>query len=451
MKTSQVQRQEVPEEEEEVQAQSADGQPDTVSENIEARIDNAQGSGHPLSDNIKEPMEQAFGADFSGVRVHTDSQADLLNQQLSAKAFTTARDIFFRQGEYSNASDSGRKLIAHELSHVLQQTQRAPLQHQGKKREEEVQTKRSLVKHQDDGEEAKIQAQSTSNPLLQRTVNGKAVQRMVALAHPGHTDYNWTDYVGLSYAYNKAGPPVNLLKDCDLVGLEKTSTLAIRAHGSQGALLDYDAKQLANDLSSKMQPRMEPIAEILISSCEAGAGSPNSVVDTVKDELSKIPRFSGIPVRGSTGILVPWFKENREYTGIVDSRYEVQQRIIQAYIQSLFKLTSGPAMYDTATFIGKTPEEQAAYIEKFVRETDKAMQQLFIDMGNTRQSLVYKSINKFLNSNRTQPRDQALIDTLGLNDFDLTRTLRERASDAKALLDQAVTLYVNPNSRWLVR
>jgi len=131
----QVQRQE---EEEEVQAQSAEGQPDTVSESIEARIDNARGSGHPLSENVREPMEQAFGADFSDVRVHTDSEANLLNQQLSAKAFTTARDIFFRQSEYSPGSDTGKKLIAHELTHVVQQEGNKSLKSRAKVNEEEV-------------------------------------------------------------------------------------------------------------------------------------------------------------------------------------------------------------------------------------------------------------------------------------------------------------------------
>ena len=118
----QVHRQEEEEEEEEqVQAQLAEGQPDTVSESIESRINNARGGGHHLSENVREPMEQAFGADFSDVRVHTDSEANLLNQQISARAFTAARDIFFRQGEYSPGSDSGKKLIAHELTHVVQQ------------------------------------------------------------------------------------------------------------------------------------------------------------------------------------------------------------------------------------------------------------------------------------------------------------------------------------------
>ena len=117
-----LQRQLAEDEDEEIQTQPVGSQPATVSENLETRIKSAQGCGHPLSDEVREPMQQAFGADFSGVRVHTDSEANVLNQELSAKAFTTGKDIFFRHGEYGPNSDSGRKLIAHELTHVVQQS-----------------------------------------------------------------------------------------------------------------------------------------------------------------------------------------------------------------------------------------------------------------------------------------------------------------------------------------
>jgi len=113
--------QQQPEEEEELQAQPDASQILKVSDNIESRIDSARGSGQPLADSIHKPMEQAFKADFSDVRVHTDSEADALNQQLSARAFTTGKDVFFREGDYSPGSESGRKLIAHELTHVVQQ------------------------------------------------------------------------------------------------------------------------------------------------------------------------------------------------------------------------------------------------------------------------------------------------------------------------------------------
>jgi hypothetical protein len=88
---------------------------------LEASIQQARGSGQPLADSVREPMEQAFGADFSSVKVHTDAQSDQLNQSIQAKAFTTGQDIFFRQGAYEPGSRGGQELIAHELTHVVQQ------------------------------------------------------------------------------------------------------------------------------------------------------------------------------------------------------------------------------------------------------------------------------------------------------------------------------------------
>jgi hypothetical protein len=86
------------------------------------RISRARGGGQPLDSAVQAHMSEALGHDFSGVRVHTDPEAHTLNRQLSARAFTTGQDIFFRQGEYNPGSGSGRELIAHELTHVVQQS-----------------------------------------------------------------------------------------------------------------------------------------------------------------------------------------------------------------------------------------------------------------------------------------------------------------------------------------
>jgi hypothetical protein len=67
-------------------------------------------------------MESAIDADFSHVRGHADSQSDALNRSLNARAFTTGQDVFFRQGAYNPSSSGGRELLAHELTHVVQQT-----------------------------------------------------------------------------------------------------------------------------------------------------------------------------------------------------------------------------------------------------------------------------------------------------------------------------------------
>ncbi|MBG1271104.1 DUF4157 domain-containing protein [Nostoc sp. WHI] len=88
---------------------------------LETSIQQARGSGQPLADDIRQPMEQSFGTDFSGVKIHTDSRSDQLNQSVQARAFTTGQDIFFRQGEYAPESHGGKELLAHELTHVVQQ------------------------------------------------------------------------------------------------------------------------------------------------------------------------------------------------------------------------------------------------------------------------------------------------------------------------------------------
>ena len=104
--------------------------PSEASADLQESIQGAKGSGQPLDESVKEPMEREFGADFSGVRVHTDATSDQLNQSIQAKAFTTGEDIFFRQGAYEPSSQGGQELLAHELTHVVQQNgetvQRSP-------------------------------------------------------------------------------------------------------------------------------------------------------------------------------------------------------------------------------------------------------------------------------------------------------------------------------------
>jgi hypothetical protein len=92
-----------------------------VGGSIESQIRNARGGGQPLPENVRAPMENAFGTDFSGVRVHTDSSANTLNRSVQAKAFTTGSDLFFSSGTYQPHSQSGQELLAHELTHVVQQ------------------------------------------------------------------------------------------------------------------------------------------------------------------------------------------------------------------------------------------------------------------------------------------------------------------------------------------
>lgn len=99
-----------------------------ASAGFESNINQARGGGQSLATSIRQPMEQAFGADFSGVRIHTDGQSDKLSRSIQAKAFTTGQDVFFKQGAYDPGSRSGQELIAHELTHVVQQNGVSTLQ-----------------------------------------------------------------------------------------------------------------------------------------------------------------------------------------------------------------------------------------------------------------------------------------------------------------------------------
>jgi hypothetical protein len=77
--------------------------------------------GSTMRPALRDAMESAFDADFSGVRIHTGGSAERLNRDLGAHAFTHGRDIFFNAGQYRPDTSDGRRLLAHELTHVLQQ------------------------------------------------------------------------------------------------------------------------------------------------------------------------------------------------------------------------------------------------------------------------------------------------------------------------------------------
>jgi hypothetical protein len=89
--------------------------------NLETDINAMRGTGTPLPASERAFFEPRFGADLSQVRVHTDSRAAQLSQAVSAKAFTVGQDVAFGPGQYSPNTSAGRKLLAHELTHTLQQ------------------------------------------------------------------------------------------------------------------------------------------------------------------------------------------------------------------------------------------------------------------------------------------------------------------------------------------
>jgi hypothetical protein len=88
---------------------------------IESRLAANKGGGSPLPDEVRATMEPRFGADFGGVRLHTGGEAAQLSRDLSAQAFTHGEDIYLGAGQYNPATSQGQRLLAHELTHVVQQ------------------------------------------------------------------------------------------------------------------------------------------------------------------------------------------------------------------------------------------------------------------------------------------------------------------------------------------
>ncbi len=88
---------------------------------IGAGIETMHGAGRPLMPSERQFMESRFAADFGGIRLHTGEQSDTYNRALGARAFTLGNDIFFRAGEYMPGRSASRRLLAHELTHAVQQ------------------------------------------------------------------------------------------------------------------------------------------------------------------------------------------------------------------------------------------------------------------------------------------------------------------------------------------
>jgi len=152
-------------EKEEVQMQAAEEEepvqmktePGTQATNppLGNRIREKAGNGRPLPRKTRAEMESAIGANFGGVNIHTDTEAVQMNKELGAQAFTHGRDVYFNSGKYRPESTDGKRLLAHELTHVVQQ--------QGAvQRKESPQTQGTLPVSQTIGTEDKTES---SDPL----------------------------------------------------------------------------------------------------------------------------------------------------------------------------------------------------------------------------------------------------------------------------------------------
>lgn len=126
-KKKEIHKKEGPEDEEKKRKKIApiqakqDASGPAASPQVSSRIENAAGKGNPLPQKTLSEMNSSFGTDFSGVKIHHDNEAHTLNNELQAQAFTHGNDIYFNKGKYNPENSAGKFLLAHELTHVIQQ------------------------------------------------------------------------------------------------------------------------------------------------------------------------------------------------------------------------------------------------------------------------------------------------------------------------------------------
>ena len=107
--------------EEKLQRKEIRSQATEANNETNSYINSLSSKGGPLPESTRNFFEPRFGHDFSEVKIHNDTDAAKSSQSINALAYTVGNDIVFNQNQFSPESDSGKKLLAHELTHVVQQ------------------------------------------------------------------------------------------------------------------------------------------------------------------------------------------------------------------------------------------------------------------------------------------------------------------------------------------
>jgi hypothetical protein len=157
-KEDKVQKKDKKEEEKPVQKKEKNTASEIQDNELEGKLNTSKGSGSGLDKSTKKEMESGFGADFSNVKIHTDARAVQMSQELGAQAFTTGNDVYFNDGKYNPDSKEGKHLLAHELTHTIQQT--------GAVQKSGTIQKSAIENHPDD-----LRAKQPENPQFEDNVN----------------------------------------------------------------------------------------------------------------------------------------------------------------------------------------------------------------------------------------------------------------------------------------
>jgi len=431
-----IQRQEIPEKEEEEEEpqmkteigglqQHGRGEGFRLADETAVRINRARASGQPLDGVIQAEMGETMGHDFSGVRVHTDSEADVLSEQLTAKAFTTGQDIFFRRGAYNPGSGSDRELIAHELGHVVQQ------------RSGRVKGGGSgmTVRPADDAFEQEADAVSIlgSNPRpsdgLQRavakslkvshTTKGKDTNHgdldhkhhLLSLSEHSRNTYHTTDTQVIprdrkpakqiqrrivtqqgekgsedlvilgsigAYLSERTGDAVETLGTAHYDTIQENEPLYIIAHGSPNEVGGKTVTQMVEELTNESRKLPVEHNKVALAACQAGekVEGNESYASKMQQEMKNLqPSYQNISVTGPPGIAVT---NINDVTEMIVENFPAAQQIMKEMMpeerkkkieMELKDMFSQDIKLRALAAIGK--EEVKAMFNKFLEEREE--------------------------------------------------------------------------------
>jgi hypothetical protein len=220
------------EEEETLRAKGTSSNISEVTSDLEFPIQSLIGGGQPLPKFARAFFEPRFGQNFSQVRIHTDAKAAESARALNARAYAFGRDIVFGAGEYAPETVRGKRLIAHELTHVVQQggasTSIAPMQNA-------VADDNVHQKNADSSAERAV-ADITQNAaprlrsglMLQRTnccccVDVLRIENITRIDNATHMGHSFDTVIGLSYPEELVSTPTSTTRSCTLEWWEKTN------------------------------------------------------------------------------------------------------------------------------------------------------------------------------------------------------------------------------------
>jgi hypothetical protein len=259
-----------------VQAGGSCGQSSDISSCVESHINALKGKGRPLSPAGREYFEPRFGSDFSRVRLHTGPDAAAIATEINARAFTRGNEIFFGAGQYSPGTSSGKHLLAHELTHVVQQ---GTSKDYSISRIKVSRLSKSVISRQTDEREAEIERAEAVIEEAEAELRNIQVQ-IVEIIGQENAEELTILLIKAATIRNKINDLIELLDD----GSSRETVLA----SIGGGLVVGMAVPLPEEVVTWPLAGLAALAVLLFTASQASVSEIKTATDALSDAISRL-------------------------------------------------------------------------------------------------------------------------------------------------------------------